>query len=201
MNKKRYYQLVLAIGLVALGVFGRLARVYFLPGENVEPLTAVALLAGALISAPYSLIVPLMTIAVSDAVIGMGHNWIILFTWSAWAIIGAFGWLLRRSNKARASFVPKFLGLGLAASLFFFLYTNFGVWLEGWLYPRTFAGLILCYVNAIPFWRNNLLGNLIILPVASLAVVTIYRLFAYRRSYQQRQLVTERAANEQKKVE
>ena len=32
---------------------------------------------------------------------------------------------------------------------------------EANLYPKTVAGLINCYVAAIPFFRNMLLGNLL----------------------------------------
>jgi hypothetical protein len=39
--------------------------------------------------------------------------------------------------------------------------TNFGVWAIDNLYPKTTAGLVDCYVAAIPFFRNMLLGDLL----------------------------------------
>jgi hypothetical protein len=46
------------------------------------------------------------------------------------------------------------------SAVLFFVITNFAVWLEGW-YSYTFAGLVLCYEMAIPFFRNTLLSSLI----------------------------------------
>ncbi len=50
-------------------------------------------------------------------------------------------------------------GAALAGSVQFFIITNFGVWLVSDLYPKTAAGLVNCYVAAIPFFRNMLVGN------------------------------------------
>jgi hypothetical protein len=49
----------------------------------------------------------------------------------------------------------------LAGSVFFFLVTNFAVWANGsgLAYPKTLAGLLLCYEAAIPFFRNTLAGD------------------------------------------
>ncbi|MEM1069477.1 MAG: DUF6580 family putative transport protein [Planctomycetota bacterium] len=47
----------------------------------------------------------------------------------------------------------------LAASSLFFLISNLGVWMSGW-YAMTFAGLIACYVNAIPFFGYTIAGDL-----------------------------------------
>ena len=52
------------------------------------------------------------------------------------------------------------LGAGLGSAVSFFLVSNFSVWAAGYLYPRTWAGLITCYVNAIPFFRNGLVSDL-----------------------------------------
>jgi hypothetical protein len=48
----------------------------------------------------------------------------------------------------------------LASSFLFFGVTNLAVWASGSLYPRTFAGLMVCYTAAIPFFRNSLIGDL-----------------------------------------
>ncbi|MBI1884495.1 MAG: hypothetical protein HYS08_09880, partial [Chlamydiae bacterium] len=34
------------------------------------------------------------------------------------------------------------------------------VWLGGRLYPKTLSGLETCFIAAIPFFRNTLLGDL-----------------------------------------
>ena len=48
----------------------------------------------------------------------------------------------------------------LSGSAVFFVVTNFSVWLDGQMYSRTFDGMIACYVAALPFLRNALLGDL-----------------------------------------
>jgi hypothetical protein len=48
----------------------------------------------------------------------------------------------------------------LCGSVSFFLITNFGVWAAGAMYPRTGAGLAACFVAALPFFRETLLGDL-----------------------------------------
>ena len=54
------------------------------------------------------------------------------------------------------------LGCLLGSSLFFWLWTNFGIWATGenGMYPRTIDGLVSCYVAAIPFLGNALVGDL-----------------------------------------
>jgi hypothetical protein len=47
----------------------------------------------------------------------------------------------------------------LAGSVQFFIVTNFACWLL-W-YPRTMEGLVACYVAAIPFFQNTLLGDVV----------------------------------------
>jgi hypothetical protein len=47
----------------------------------------------------------------------------------------------------------------LTASVGFFVVTNFGVWASGY-YGLTFEGLVACYIAAIPFFTNTLLGTL-----------------------------------------
>lgn len=58
--------------------------------------------------------------------------------------------------------------MGILASLWFYLWTNFGVWLlDNWgMYPRTIMGLIDAYLLALPFLRYNLISNLIFVPVS-----------------------------------
>lgn len=46
----------------------------------------------------------------------------------------------------------------LTASVVFFVVTNFGVWASGY-YGYTIEGLIACYIAAIPFFTNTLLGT------------------------------------------
>ena len=87
-----------------------------------------------------------------------GHS----VTWEEgiiWAwYLGAFflGSLLKDRVK------PLYVGgAALGSALSFFLISNFGVWLAGYLYPRTLSGLATCYVAAIPFFGRGLASDLL----------------------------------------
>ncbi|MCX8473742.1 MAG: hypothetical protein ORN85_08845, partial [Sediminibacterium sp.] len=49
----------------------------------------------------------------------------------------------------------------IGSALIFFMVSNLGVWLNGNLYASSFSGLINCYINALPFFKNSLLGDLV----------------------------------------
>lgn len=74
----------------------------------------------------------------------------------SFALIVCIGFRLQRRRTAL-----RIAGAALISSLVFFTVTNFGVWAFDSLYPKTLPGLVACYVAAIPFFRNTLLGDLI----------------------------------------
>jgi hypothetical protein len=41
----------------------------------------------------------------------------------------------------------------------FFIITNFAVWAFGTMYAKTSSGLAECFLLAIPFFRNTMLGD------------------------------------------
>ncbi len=61
-------------------------------------------------------------------------------------------------------------------SFFFFLLSNFGVWIGGGMYPLTTSGLVDCYVAAVPFYGATLAGDLVWMLVLGL----VYRAAAKR---------------------
>lgn len=153
-----------AVGVVAvLAVLWRMynAETYAMP--NLELVTATALASALLLPASRAWIAPLAVIAVTDVMIG--NSMIFLFTWSAWLVTAAFALGLRRFSGKRMVLVGT--GMGTIASTWFFLWTNGGVWLmgDGAMYPRSWEGVVQCYVAGIPFYRNMLVGNLVLVPV------------------------------------
>jgi hypothetical protein len=176
IDKKR---LIIAVILIAFGVFGRIFRIHFLPDlYNVEPITLAALLSGAFLGGGYVLVVPLAIIALTDLYIG--NSPILYFTWSAWGVIGLLSLILRKSNKEKISFGLKITGMGVASSLFFFFWTNFGVWAIGEWYPHTWQGLTECYIMGLPFLKMNLLGNLVIVPGVAFPLIFILK---YKKAF------------------
>ena len=129
---------------------------------NLTPLGAMFLFSGATFrNKRDSLLVPLAALMISDyAVIhflyGGRYAWFTPYTWTGFLLVGLIGWTLRRKLS-----VAGVLGASLAGSVVFFLVSNFGVWMGWKLYPATAAGLIDCYVAALPFFRNTVIGDLI----------------------------------------
>ena len=55
----------------------------------------------------------------------------------------------------------RLAGAALAASISFFVLSNFAVWMSWDMYPKTLAGLGMCYEAAIPFFRNQPVADLL----------------------------------------
>jgi hypothetical protein len=52
------------------------------------------------------------------------------------------------------------MGASLTSSVSFFLTSNFAVWAAWGMYPKTLGGLGLCYIAALPFFRNSIFTEL-----------------------------------------
>jgi LPXTG-motif cell wall-anchored protein len=159
MNK---IKLLVAFFLIVFGLTGRIFIAEFVQIPNLEIITSLSLIAGVMLGGIFTFLIPLSIIAISD--IYFGNTMVLIFTWSAFVIIGIFGWLLRRRKKFNYRFIGEITGIGIASSLFFYLYTNFGWWLITDIYPHTWQGLSQCYLMGLPFLKNNLLGNLFFAP-------------------------------------
>lgn len=163
---KRESVICLAV-FVALIAAGALSRVCFRELPNFAPIAAMALFSGYYFrSAKVAVLVPLLAMVLSDLVIG-GYEWqMMLVVYGALMLPVALRGLLRKhlriergSLESTASALGGLLTCSLASSLFFFLVTNFAWW--PWsMYDHDLAGLILCYQQGIPFFRNTLAGDL-----------------------------------------
>ena len=136
--------------LILLGVVARLVPHPW----NATPIMAIALFGGTYLSKRWAILLPLTTVILSDAIIGWHTT--MLFTWVAFVLTGGLAWWVRARPSA-----SRIVAAALAGSLLFFLISNFGVWVVGGLYPLTAKGLRDCFVAAIPFYRNTLLGDLL----------------------------------------
>ncbi|MDD3181113.1 MAG: hypothetical protein PHQ04_12345 [Opitutaceae bacterium] len=139
--------------LVAAILAGALARILPHP-PNFTPIEALALFAGAhFASKRLAFAVPLCAMLLSDAILGFHRGMFVVY--GCFAVIVTIGLWLR----AHRGTLPVVMA-SLASSLFFFGVTNFAVWAFGTLYPPTLAGLAACYVAAIPFFQNTVMGDL-----------------------------------------
>jgi hypothetical protein len=144
MNNKQ-----LSIGLVFLGVLLRL-----LPhAPNVAPIGAIALLAGSRLPKNYAFFIPLVAMFLSDLLLGFHPT--MNYVYGSYLFIA----LCAMHFKQLSSF-KMILSLSLFSSFLFFIITNFGVWISGDMYQKTFSGLVECYTLALPFFRNTIIGDL-----------------------------------------
>jgi Family of unknown function (DUF6580) len=120
---------------------------------NMASITAVALFGGAYLANKWlAILVPLAALFLSDLVLGLyGHMEVV---YGSFALVVCIGLLLRKRRTPL-----RIAGAALVSSTLFFVITNFGVWAFGSLYPKTAAGLVTCYLAAIPFFQNTLAGD------------------------------------------
>ncbi len=67
--------------------------------------------------------------------------------------------VLMGSGLLKKITLPRVGIAAVAASLVFFIVTNFYAWFNTDLYPKTSAGLVACYIAAIPFYWNTLASD------------------------------------------
>ena len=171
---------LLAIALAAAGysILYRLAPAYAAP--NLSPIGALCLFSLGFLPVRWAALVPLAVMVVSDLVLYRWYGWapfnkVVYLCFAVYGLAG-FAW---RSRPG----VLMLAGGTIGSGLFFFLATNFVVWLGAssvpapeasltmweepttrYAYPlirysRDLGGLASCYAMALPFYRNTLLGD------------------------------------------
>jgi len=148
---------IFPISLILILTFARLIP----HPPNFTPIIAVAIVSGYFFkNLNLSILTLLIAMLMSDLFIGFYENMIFVYV-SLLIITFTF---YKISNKI--NFKNLFV-YGFAGSLIFFIISNFGVWalgspgLDNLPYEKSLAGLIECYIFAIPFFGNTFLSTLI----------------------------------------
>jgi hypothetical protein len=123
---------------------------------NFTPLAATALFAASVLRVrALAVLVPVAVMMLGDAALGF-------YDWQVMAVV--YGTLALPAGLASLSSRPRqprvIVLILLSSSLTFFLVTNFAVWAFSPMYAANAAGLIKCYVAALPFLRNMVAGDL-----------------------------------------
>lgn len=170
MNTGRF---LFAALLVLVAAFSRI-----LPHPaNFSPVMAIALFSGvAFLSRKESLLVSLVAMIVSDFFIGF-HD-LMLVVYGCMVLMTAAGWYLKQDRT-----ILKTVTIAFAGSLFFFIVTNFAVWLTSGMYALDFNGLVQCYMMAIPFYQNSIAGDV------GYTVILFGALYAFERVQNKSQVV------------
>jgi hypothetical protein len=148
---------------------------------NVTAIVAVSVIAGAYVSPRWAWLIPLAAILATDvfflepygatemAFVYVGHTIAI-----AVSLFGSWAFVRERNHRRKEreadganrvsmrSLLDGYVLCGAAAfaGLFFWTISNFGSFLA--YYPQTPNGLATCYWLALPFLRNQLLGDVLI---------------------------------------
>ncbi len=149
--KGKILEFSIALVLILIGVGLRLLS----HPPNFTPIAAIALFGGVYFSRKTAFILPLAAMVVSDVFIGHYEPLLMVAVYGSFLLCVVLGFWLKKHKKWQT--------IGLAAiscSVLFFIITNFAVWAFTPWYMKTLPGLIQCYLMALPFFRNSLLGDL-----------------------------------------
>ncbi len=144
--------LIMIACLIGLDVAARLVP----HAPNFTPVAATALFAASVLRMrALAVLVPIAGMMLGDAMLGSYDARIMIAVYATLALPACAG-ALSRTLRRPLWIVP----ILVSSSLIFFLVTNLAVWAFGAMYPANAAGLLTCYVAALPFLRNMLAGDL-----------------------------------------
>jgi len=162
MNHKISHRHLVLAGILVLAAFSRLIP----HPPNFTALGAMALFGGTYIhNRTFAVLFPLSSLWASDIILNNlvysefykgfvlfspSHIWIYI----SFVIIAILGQSLQKNINIKAIGISA-----ISASVLFFILSNFGVWIQGLMYPLSFNGLIACYIAALPFFGWTLIGN------------------------------------------
>jgi hypothetical protein len=129
---------------------------------NLAPLGAISIYAGSRLPRRWAWVVPVAAMMISDVFLDQERyrpafeltRWTIYATFAVTTLLGP----LANWPKFGRWLLPV---LSVTGSTLFFVTSNLATWGAGLLYPTTVAGLIACFVAAIPFFGNTIAADLI----------------------------------------
>ena len=153
-------------GLILAGVG---ARLLCRDIPNFAPVAAMALFAGYFFTSRIlAIMIPLLVMLASDCILGAYNPSLMVVVYGMLTLPVLLRGLLRqhldfRSGRPKAIACSSLgiIGCSVMASLAFFLVTNLAVWYQASWYTRDAAGLWQCYLQALPFFRYTLSGDLL----------------------------------------
>ncbi len=169
-------------------VFGVISSVFFQRAPNFEFITAITLNAFLFLkNKKFSFLIVFLVVLFKDLIIG--NSIIFIFTWSAYICVPVIGFFVKKSQKIKIFKRIKILkqtdkivfliSSAISFSFFFFVWTNLGVVVVTDMYEKSFSGLLQSYINALPFLRNHLIGNILISIVMYFMYIFIMKLVKY----------------------
>ncbi len=161
MNKNNI-NIVIAISLVLAAATARVVNASLLL-PNFVPIAAVGLFCGSVLKDKPALafLIPMLGQFLADVYFQLfthipGFYWAVdqLFTYGAILGATALGVTMKQHKPLHV------LGFTFGASMIFFLVSNFGYFAHGWN-GYSFSGLAKTYIDAIPFYKNSFLADMV----------------------------------------
>jgi|SRR5688572_6198771 len=159
---------LIILSLLIVGIGSRLVPHY----PNFTAVGAISLLGAAFAGRrSIAIIIPFLIMLISDMILNNLYyarmfpedykQFVFLHRGALWSY-AALGLIVIGSYTMFKSGVnlPKILFGSLGASLIYFLFSNFGVWASTTFYPVNFSGLMMCFTAGLPFFLNQMLGDL-----------------------------------------
>jgi len=150
-KKGKNIELIIALLLVLIGISFRIIP----HAPNFTPIAAIALFGGVYFSKKIAFVLPLGAMLISDIFIGFYQTSVMVSVYGSFILCVILGFWLKKHKGWYAVG-----GSAVLSSVLFFLITNFAVWAFTPWYAKTLSGIIQCYLLALPFLKNTLLGDL-----------------------------------------
>ena len=156
--------LFISLAILAAGLWRVFVSGGIISFSNFTPVGAMALFGGAYFSNKrLAFLFPLLTLWLSDIIIDSfiyGHGLVLFY--SGWYIsYAAFALMVVMGLAIKKPTVSNITLFGTLGSFMHWVITNFGVWAQGSMYPKTGLGLMQCYTLALPFLSNSIVSTLV----------------------------------------
>jgi hypothetical protein len=150
-KKIKILEFIIALLFVLIGIGFRVIP----HAPNFTPIAAIALFGGVYFSKKIAFVLPLAAMFVSDIFLGFYEPKVMAAVYGSFFLCVVLGiWLKKNKNWS------SILGSSFLTAFIFFFVTNFAVFAFTPWYAKTFSGFLQCYLMALPFFRNTLLGDI-----------------------------------------
>lgn len=166
--KNNRTSIFIAIGLILMAAVSRIFN-HEMQWYNLAPVAALGLFCGNVIKDKrYAFLFAILAQLIGDLYIQFFTNWQGFYGIEQAAVYSALILVTLLGTQMKQPKALKVFGFSIAASVIFFIVSNFGVWVsiefgkvDLYGYGRGMTGLVSTYVAAIPFFRNSLLSDLV----------------------------------------
>jgi hypothetical protein len=139
--------------------------------SNVSPVGAIALFGGCYFADRWkAFLVPLASLFLSDVLLNRMYyfdTWVFFYSDAYW-IYGSFALIVMLGHFVKKVTILNVIAAGVGAALIHWIVSDFGLWATGGRDVTTglpftpdLAGLMRCYVLALPYLQNMIVGNLV----------------------------------------